>query len=1719
MAEYDYRTRQLIAKRRADGLKAKIERLPEPDRRLAQKIADQEAVSVYDLYGEDTKRTGERPSRWFCPDGTGQEDGPHQALLDAFVLRPYQRSYLYIIDKLNRFPFSRGPGRRCVRTADYAPQMDLAFRLLDCYERLSFFGGCPENYILRRMSAEALDYIRCYRFDQDFSYLYAAQIDLGDRAVIDALREVMVSENNTAYLDREMILGILRSDNTELQELLGKLLVAARLQEGLRQAVCESMDTGTPEAFLRLLKVVEEQDLIRFAAVKRAVSTWIGIYNETSVDRINAKLLQLMGSCLRDRTFLEKQLKTEYAVAVNTALWALGFYEVQDAIRAMAGLIDHGTKQQKLSASFYNLCLYSSRLKQMTAKKVLLEHGEDLELAAAFLPAFTSGIWTWVRESFTETSFYLSKIHTPKEPVLTRYYRDRREAEALYQCFGKICSRLPKKGVRYDPFVFPWHAAELQPSDLLVQMAFLAWLLQDGEKIDTMAERLGEITDGNLRVLLMNLLLGQPSGPRQRRAVIGYMGNTHIRTSELALQIVRKLAFSDAEYQLLEDMLRFKRGELRGHLIDFLMRQSDSRMTDCLHRLLSDKKAEKRSAGLDMLLRLSREEERAVYYQSVKDLIDLIRQPTDQEKILIQELRKGSKERADETKECALYDPDVPEELLQPVPEPVPLPAEELLRVCMPVTEQQAIWILQKMDDLFRKYKDYEYTTSGGDKCLLGNGFRCTKEGIQGKAVKNPYDSLEYYPLADVFQKFYEEEIGDFRTMAVLEAVMFRNPEAAMEAARADYERVFGQMPFTTAPLKLEYANQVRTLRTIYHRQFLDRKLLFETGLQVALALLSFLDHETMQIHYQAVGWNGRINDETRLICDLVLFSRYLDGLRYWGTDEEFVRVFDLAWRLEKRCREDRPRRAFHHSRTGLVYQEQTITGIRPYWFLKAFHMGLIAEDVLVRAVMEYFAREDCLNIFCKVAKGEAVKSLNGRLLTAFFGEEITNEICACGESYFSEDTWIGALNRKLYDKIVPVLVDTELRRGEAETEYSWDMRGITYIQGIDYLVRILMALGKDTFGRDTYYSWYYGNPKMTKREVLCGLLKACYPKEHETGADLSAAVKGTSIRAERFVETAMYAPQWIDIIQEHLGWKGLKSGCYYFMAHMNERFDDQKKAIIARYTPLTPEELQEGAFDVSWFEEAYALLGEKNFNILYQAAKYISDGQKHSRARKYADAATGKVTLQELAAEITAKRNKDLLMSYGLVPFQKDRDQDMLKRYQFIEQYRKESRQFGSQRRVSEGKAADIALVNLSVRAGYTDVTRLKLTMEARLIETMTSLMEWTAVEDVEVCLKVEEDGKGRILCRKDGRELKSVPARLGKQPYVKQLKEAHKNLKEQYQRTRRMMEESMESGAAFCGLELQALLQNPVVCAILRPLVFLYGEQTGFLRAGEGLSLELLDGTEVSVGADEELRIAHPFHLYQSGTWQQYQKVLFERRIRQPFKQVFRELYVKLPEELGLKASRMFAGNQIQPQKTVGCLRGRRWVADYEEGLQKIYYKENIVARIYAMADWFSPSDIEAPTLEWVEFFDRKTFQPLTMEQVPDLIYSEVMRDVDLAVSVAHAGGVDPESSHSTIEMRRRIVELNLPLFGLSNVILKDSHALIHGRRASYNVHLGSGVVHQEGGAMLHILPVHSQKRGRIFLPFVDEDPKTAEIMSKIVLLAEDQKIKDPSILDQIR
>jgi hypothetical protein len=141
------------------------------------------------------------------------------------------------------------------------------------------------------------------------------------------------------------------------------------------------------------------------------------------------------------------------------------------------------------------------------------------------------------------------------------------------------------------------------------------------------------------------------------------------------------------------------------------------------------------------------------------------------------------------------------------------------------------------------------------------------------------------------------------------------------------------------------------------------------------------------------------------------------------------------------------------------------------------------------------------------------------------------------------------------------------------------------------------------------------------------------------------------------------------------------------------------------------------------------------------------------------------------------------------------------------------------------------------------------------------------------------------------------------------------------------------------------------------------------------------------------------------------------------------------------------------------------------------------------------------------------------MPLAEVPPRVFSEVMRDCDLVVSVAHVGGVDPEASASTVQMREALVRETCVVLRIDNYEIKGVHILITGILGRYSLHLGSGVVHRQPGGSLCIIAVQAQQRGRLFLPFFDDDPRTAEVISKVLLLARDHEIQDPSILEQLR
>ena len=226
------------------------------------------------------------------------------------------------------------------------------------------------------------------------------------------------------------------------------------------------------------------------------------------------------------------------------------------------------------------------------------------------------------------------------------------------------------------------------------------------------------------------------------------------------------------------------------------------------------------------------------------------------------------------------------------------------------------------------------------------------------------------------------------------------------------------------------------------------------------------------------------------------------------------------------------------------------------------------------------------------------------------------------------------------------------------------------------------------------------------------------------------------------------------------------------------------------------------GAFDLNWFRSAREAVGEAVFERLYVAAKYITDGAKHSRARKYADAALGRLSVEDAEKQIREKRSKDLLMAYPLIPL--SGEDDTLRRFLFIQQFLKESRQFGAQRSLSERRACEMALKNLAENSGDQDVIRLTLRMEAKLSENRLALLEPRSVEDAVVRLELTEEGSAAIVCEKDGKRLKSVPARLKKNEAIVQLAAAQKELTEQYRRTRAFMEDAMTDEVALTGAAL---------------------------------------------------------------------------------------------------------------------------------------------------------------------------------------------------------------------------------------------------------------------------------------------------------------------------
>ncbi|GAA2249611.1 DUF4132 domain-containing protein [Streptomyces indiaensis] len=162
-----------------------------------------------------------------------------------------------------------------------------------------------------------------------------------------------------------------------------------------------------------------------------------------------------------------------------------------------------------------------------------------------------------------------------------------------------------------------------------------------------------------------------------------------------------------------------------------------------------------------------------------------------------------------------------------------------------------------------------------------------------------------------------------------------------------------------------------------------------------------------------------------------------------------------------------------------------------------------------------------------------------------------------------------------------------------------------------------------------------------------------------------------------------------------------------------------------------------------------------------------------------------------------------------------------------------------------------------------------------------------------------------------------------------------------------------------------------------------------------------------------------------------------------------------------------------------------------------------------------------------------------PVPLEDIPPLVLSEVLRDVDLFVGVASVGN-DPTwqdggpggrfqeywtsygfgELNASAETRRLLLERLVPRLAIAERCTLEGRFLhVKGDRHTYKIHLGSGnILHTPNDQYVCIVPKSTPTTPATgYLPY-EGDRMLAVILSKAMLLAADTKITDPSILSQL-
>ncbi len=411
------------------------------------------------------------------------------------------------------------------------------------------------------------------------------------------------------------------------------------------------------------------------------------------------------------------------------------------------------------------------------------------------------------------------------------------------------------------------------------------------------------------------------------------------------------------------------------------------------------------------------------------------------------------------------------------------------------------------------------------------------------------------------------------------------------------------------------------------------------------------------------------------------------------------------------------------------------------------------------------------------------------------------------------------------------------------------------------------------------------------------------------------------------------------------------------------------------------------------------------------------------------------------------------------------------------------------------------------------------------------------------------------------DGSPQKTVPAFV-KEKYgakLKKLKDTQKQIDQTTSAQRDRIDRMFRTGRTWSYESFKTLYMDHGLLSILAEKIIWYFTNQKDVK--HSFAVIWLDGNwqdnqgeTVLPEADTVVSLWHPAleSLSETATWR---ALLSDKKIQQPLKQAFREVYLLTDAEINTKSYSNRMASHILKQHQFNMLakiRGWKYalMGAYDDGRYNEAAEVQLPEYNLKAQYWINEVNADGAyndtgiwnyiATDQIRFVSTLTNETIDLIDVPILPFSEILRDVDLFVGVASVGN-DPTWQDSggipayrdywtsfsfgdlseVAKNRKEILEGLVPRLKISKVAtIKDRFLIVKGKLRTYKIHLGStNILMEPNDQYLCIVPDRSQKNPteNLFIPF-EGDTGLSVILSKAFLLAEDDKITDTTITSQI-